>query len=67
MAFHLLDPGEEARLCSACNNDQGQGPFRECLIPRTSRAGGACTNCIFMGRGAACTHRIGLQSLSSIQ
>lgn len=59
MAWYLLDPGTDLGKCSACLNEQSQGPFEECIVPTERRAEGACTNCFFKGRSAMCPHRIG--------
>ena len=57
MVWHLFEKGKESEICSACENGQSLGPFKTCVIPSVQRADGACTNCIFMGRGALCSHR----------
>lgn len=61
MAWYLLaqrkEPGRGIWHCFSCSDIDAIGPFRECFVPQVEEALGACTNCLFVGRGDQCTLR----------
>lgn len=65
MAWYLLDrrkelaQGASGGTCDWCAGGYPLAPFHECFVPQTAAALGACTNCLWFGRGDRCSLRPG--------
>jgi hypothetical protein len=47
-------------LCKQCASSKSHGPNESCIQPAVEYGKGACTNCIYSGRGIECSLRLGM-------
>ncbi|KAK4234546.1 hypothetical protein C8A03DRAFT_37689 [Achaetomium macrosporum] len=51
----------KTRICKQCTSSKSQGPHDQCMQPDLGYGKGACTNCIYSGRGTECSLRLEIE------